>query len=453
MLQDRSRRPRGRPPGRPGAWVTRWAAARTSAAASAGQAARPTAPEHGQVGQVVAHVADLARLRPSSAIRPRNGAAFSAAPWITCAIPSSAARRSTAGARRPERIAARLPAWCQRRNAAAVADVEVLGLDPAVVERDHAVGQDAVDVDDQQLDRPAARGQVGRRSGRHAGHSSKSAGTRPIRSVRSIRPTRRPPRSTTGSSLIFRAFIASTASASVAPTRDLDRVGRHHLADRPVEVGLAALLEEPGQVAVGEDPQRASRRSSSIRTAPERRRGPARRTNTVADRLLGLGPAELPAGPHHVLDPRRACGPGCRPGDTARSPRRVKSRIRLTSSARASPTAISTVVLAEGARPSGHASSIGPSAMHRSAAWPSELRRPLGDRDQARAQPPQGRDQPEDLLGLAALRERDHHVVGPDPAEVAVDRLGRVEREGPRARRGQRRRQLLARPAPPCPSP
>ena len=51
----------------------------------------------------------------------------------------------------------------------------------------------------------------------------------------------------------------------------------------------------------------------------------------------------------------------------------MKSRILLTRSASASPTAISTVVLADGARPSGHASSIGPSAMHRSAAWPSVL--------------------------------------------------------------------------------
>ena len=79
---------------------------------------------------------------------------------------------------------------------------------------------------DQQLDRPRSGRRARRASAIGIGrHSSISAGTRPIRSVRSIRPTRRPPRSTTGSSLIFRAFIASTASATVAPDDDLDRVG------------------------------------------------------------------------------------------------------------------------------------------------------------------------------------------------------------------------------------
>ena len=41
-----------------------------------------------------------------------------------------------------------------------------------------------------------------------------------------------------------------------------------------------------------------------------------------------------------------------------------------------------------GASPSGQASSIGPSAMQRSAAWPSELVDAFGDRDQAGTQPP-----------------------------------------------------------------
>ena len=41
--------------------------------------------------------------------------------------------------------------------------MKVLGLDPPVVERDDAVGQDAVDVGDQKLDRLAPRGQIGRR--------------------------------------------------------------------------------------------------------------------------------------------------------------------------------------------------------------------------------------------------------------------------------------------------
>ena len=57
----------------------------------------------------------------------------------------------------------------------------------------------------------------------------------------------------------------------------------------------------------------------------------------------------------------------------------VKSRSRLTRSARASPTAMSTVVLADGARPSGHASSTGPSSMQRSADRPSDLGRIRAD--------------------------------------------------------------------------
>ena len=39
----------------------------------------------------------------------------------------------------------------------------MLGLDAVVVERDDAVGQNTVDVGDQKLDRPAPRGQLGRR--------------------------------------------------------------------------------------------------------------------------------------------------------------------------------------------------------------------------------------------------------------------------------------------------
>ena len=107
--------------------------------------------------------------------------------------------------------------------AQAVADVETLGLRAVGVDRDHAVGQDAVNVGDQQLDRSAPAVQlalvgVTTRSPM-IGQSSKSAGRSPIRSVTSTNPTSRSPRSTTGSSLILWAFMTSTASARVAPTR------------------------------------------------------------------------------------------------------------------------------------------------------------------------------------------------------------------------------------------
>ena len=35
--------------------------------------------------------------------------------------------------------------------------------------------------------------------------------------------------------------------------------------------------------------------------------------------------------------------------------------------------------------------------------------------------------QADDFLGFAALRENQHHVVAMDAAQVAVDRLGRVQ--------------------------
>ncbi len=82
----------------PEALVTTWAAARTSAAASAGQAARPTRRSTGRSGRSFAHVGHLfavrapARGRDSGTVRACGGE-----PWITGAMPSSAARRSTDG--------------------------------------------------------------------------------------------------------------------------------------------------------------------------------------------------------------------------------------------------------------------------------------------------------------------------------------------------------------------
>ena len=67
-------------------------------------------PEHRQIHQVVPHEADL-RAAPDRARRAGPGTARLSRPipGATCAILSSAARRSTASARRPERIADRLP--------------------------------------------------------------------------------------------------------------------------------------------------------------------------------------------------------------------------------------------------------------------------------------------------------------------------------------------------------
>ena len=60
------------------------------------------------------------------------------------------------------------------------------------------------------------------------------------------------------------------------------------------------------------------------------------------------------------------------------------------------------------------------------------------------AQLGQRRQQADDLLRLAALREHQHHVLGVDAAQVAVDRLGRVQAVAASAGRGQRGHDLLA---------
>ena len=55
----------------------------------------------------------------------------------------------------------------------------MFGLDPSVVHRDDAVGQNAIDVRDQQLDRLAPRGQVGRRFRVHDGSLLEIGGNEP----------------------------------------------------------------------------------------------------------------------------------------------------------------------------------------------------------------------------------------------------------------------------------
>ena len=79
-----------------------------------------------------------------------------------------------------------------------------------------------------------------------------------------------------------------------------------------------------------------------------------------------------------------------------------------------------------------------------SAACASVDARVAGERDQPRADAADRLEQPDQLLGLAAVRQREHDVVVADRAEVAVDRLGRVEEEGRRAGARQRRGDLAA---------
>ncbi len=62
--------------------------------------------------------------------------------------------------------------------------------------------------------------------------------------------------------------------------------------------------------------------------------------------------------------------------------------------------------------------------------------RVAGDRDDLRAAPLDEGQDAQDLLGLAGVRDGDHHVAGRDHAEVAVARFAGVHEERRRARRG-----------------
>jgi hypothetical protein len=70
--------------------------------------------------------------------------------------------------------------------------------------------------------------------------------------------------------------------------------------------------------------------------------------------------------------------------------------------------------------------------------------RSAGDRDQLRAEAPDRLEEPQQLVGLAAVRQRDDDIVALNDAEVAVDRFGRMQKEGRRAGARQRRGDLAA---------
>ena len=71
-------------------------------------------------------------------------------------------------------------------------------------------------------------------------------------------------------------------------------------------------------------------------------------------------------------------------------------------------------------------------------------RRVAGDGDDARADAPDGLEQAQHFLRLAAVRNREQHIVRLDDAEIAVRRFGGMEEECRRARARQRRRDLAA---------
>ena len=141
---------------------------------------------------------------------------------------------------------------------------------------------------------------------------------------------------------------------------------------------------------------------------------------------------------------RRASGvrpsrpPGCRSAKCSAS-EALALRQRHAS---ASPSASAAVVLAVGARFIGHASSATWQLSVTSDAWPSvDCGCPVSAISRAPIRRI-GFEQPDQFLGLAAVRQRDDDVVGLDDAEIAVHGLGRVQEDRRRARARQRRRDL-----------
>ena len=101
--------------------------------------------------------------------------------------------------------------------------------------------------------------------------------------------------------------------------------------------------------------------------------------------------------------------------------------------ASASPIASAAVVLAVGTRFIGHASSATLQSSATSAACASVERGAPVIAMSFAPEPADRLEQAQDFVGLAAVRQRDDDVVGLDDAEVAVDRLGRVQEERRRA--------------------
>ena len=132
--------------------------------------------------------------------------------------------------------------------------------------------------------------------------------------------------------------------------------------------------------------------------------------------------------------------PGC---ERAKSSSR-KPRASSSATASASPSAIWAVVLAVGARLSGHAS-WSTALESTMSAWRAEAALGLaGHRDQRDAEPLDRRHDRRDLVALAGVRDREDDIARRHHAEVAVARLARMDEHGRRSGRGERRRDLAA---------
>ncbi len=260
----------------------------------------------------------------------------------------------------------------------------------------------------------------------------------------SSKPTGRPAASTTGSSLILCRRSISTASTTRVPSGTVIGSARHDLADRPIQGGVAALLEQPGQVAVGEQ---AAQPAVGVGQhdgagAPAAAAGPGRTPSRTVS--LAGGQAQLVAAAHDRLDleqlaaqaagrveagevlvrevahPAQHEGQGVADGDHGRGAGAGRQAERTDLLQRA-----------EHEGDVGRAGQRAVAVAGQARRWPSASCR-------------SGPQQPDDLLALAAVRQDQDDVVGMDHAQVAVDGPGGVEDVGAGAGRVERAGDLLA---------
>ena len=138
-------------------------------------------------------------------------------------------------------------------------------------------------------------------------------------------------------------------------------------------------------------------------------------------------------------DVRRG-GVFCRGGrrDEARRNRRDwKSRRSRSETARASPTAIATVVLAVGARLREQASSLTLTSRTTSLASASVDFRIAGERDEGDFEALEGFEEIDDFLGFAAVGDGEERVAAGEHAEIAVEGFGGMKKKGWRAGAGE----------------
>ena len=154
--------------------------------------------------------------------------------------------------------------------------MEKLDLDPAIVQHDGAVSQDAIDIGDQELHwlAPASNR---RRAETHGRSLHKVVGNEPDQS--DIDQTNQAPTVDHGKLTDLVGLHQLDSIGDGGADRDCIGIGRHDDADRTIKICLAPLLEEASKVAISEDSKQDGV-VSVIKTAPEGRRGPASRTKT-----------------------------------------------------------------------------------------------------------------------------------------------------------------------------